>query len=70
MIYLHENKNKVDKKNSIESLRDLGQKWKSLNEQEKNIYIKKSENDKQRYNNELMDYLKNKDKIKKRQKME
>ena len=70
MIYLHENKNKVDKKNSIESLRDLGQKWKSLNEQEKDIYIKKSENDKQRYNNELMDYLKNKDKIKKRQKME
>ena len=70
MIYLHENKNKVDKKNSIESLRDLGQKWKSLNEQEKDIYIKKSENDKQRYNNELMDYLKNKDKIKKRQKKE
>ena len=69
MIYLHENKNKVDKKNCIESLKDLGQKWKKLNKQEKDIYIKKSENDKQRYKKDLMDYLKKKDKIDKRKKL-
>ena len=65
MIYLQENKNKVDKKNCIESLKVLGQNWKNLSKIEKDIYIKKSENDKERYNKELMDYLKNKDKINK-----
>ena len=65
MIYLQENKTKVDKKNCIESLKVLGQNWKNLSKIEKDIYIKKSENDKERYNKELMDYLKNKDKINK-----
>ncbi len=65
MIYLQENKSKVDKKNCIESLKVLGQNWKNLSKIEKDIYIKKSENDKERYNKELMDYLKNKDKINK-----
>ena len=65
MIYLQENKSKVDKKNCIESLKVLGQSWKNLSKIEKDIYIKKSENDKERYNKELMDYLKNKDKINK-----
>jgi len=65
MIYLQENKSKVDKKNCIESLKVLGQNWKNLSKIEKDIYIKKSENDKERYNKELMDYLKNKDKISK-----
>ena len=68
MIYLQENKSKVDKKNCIESLKDLGQQWKKLNKQEKDLYIRKSENDKQRYKKDLMDYLKKKDKIDKRKK--
>ena len=63
MIYLHENKNKIDKNNCIVSLRNLGQIWKKLGEKEKNKYIKKSEEDKIRYKNELMEYLKKKDKI-------
>ena len=63
MIYLHENKNKIDKNNCIVSLRNLGQIWKKLGEKEKNKYIKKSEEDKIRYKNELMAYLKKKDKI-------
>ena len=37
MIYLHENKNKIDKNNSITSLRNLGQIWKKLGEKEKKI---------------------------------
>ena len=69
MIYLQENKNKVDKKNCIESLKNLGQNWKKLDQKEKDIYIKKSETDKHRYKKELMDYLKNKDKINKGKKI-
>ena len=65
MIYLHENKNKIDKNNCIVSLRNLGQIWKKLGEKEKNKYIKKSEEDKIRYKNELVDYLKKKDLIEK-----
>ena len=66
MIYLHENKNKIAKDNCIESLKNLGENWKKLNKKEKDIYIKKSEEDKIRYKNELMDYLKKKDTIEKR----
>ena len=61
MIYLHENKNKIDKNNCIKSLKNLGENWKKLNEKERNVYIKKSEEDKIRYKNELIDYLKQKD---------
>ena len=61
MIYLHENKNKIDKKNCITSLKNIGELWKKLNEKERDIYIKKSEEDKKRYKNELMEYLKKKD---------
>ena len=61
MIYLHENKNKIDKNNCIKSLKNLGENWKNLKEKERNVYIKKSEEDKIRYKNELIDYLKKKD---------
>ena len=68
MIYLHENKNKIDKKNCIISLKKIGELWKNLNEKERDIYNKKSEEDKKRYKNELMEYLKKQDskKIKKK----
>ena len=65
MIYLHENKNKIDKNNCIISLKNIGELWKKLNEKERNIYVKKSEEDKKRYKNELVDYLKKKDLIEK-----
>ena len=65
MIYLHENKNKIDKNNCITSLKNIGELWKELNEKERNIYVKKSEEDKIRYKNELVDYLKKKDLIEK-----
>ena len=63
MIYLHENKSKIDKKNCINSLKNIGQNWKNLTKKERAFYIKKEEEDKKRYKNELMEYLKNKDKI-------
>ena len=66
MIYLHENKNKINKDNCIESLRSIGQKWKDLTDKERDLYIKKSEEDKKRYKIELVEYLKNKDIIEKK----
>ena len=42
MIYLHENKNKIDKKNCIMSLKNIGKLWKKLSEDEKQEYVKKS----------------------------
>ena len=65
MIYLHENKNKIDKKNCIMSLKNIGKLWKKLSEDEKNIYLQKSEEDKKRYKDELIEYLKKKDSIEK-----
>ena len=65
MIFLHENKNKIDKNNCIVSLKNIGKLWKTLNEDEKNIYIQKSEEDKKRYKDELVEYLKKKDIIEK-----
>ena len=65
MIYLHENKNKIDKRNCITSLKNIGELWKNLNEKERNMYNKKSEEDKKRYKNELVEYLKKKDLIEK-----
>ena len=65
MIYLHENKNKIDKKNCIMSLKNIGKLWKKLSEDEKNIYLLKSEEDKKRYKDELIEYLKKKDSIEK-----
>ena len=65
MIFLHENKNKIDKNNCIVSLKNIGKLWKKLNEDEKNIYIQKSEEDKKRYKDELVEYLKKKDIIEK-----
>ena len=65
MIYLHENKNKIDKKNCIMSLKNIGKLWKKLSEDEKNIYLRKSEEDKKRYKDELIEYLKKKDSLEK-----
>ena len=62
MIYLHENKNKVDKNNCILSLKKIGESWRNISNVEKDIYIKKAEEDKERYKNELLEYIKNKDK--------
>ena len=63
MIYLHENKNKIDKNDCILSLKKIGEKWKNISNKIKYIYIKKAEEDKERYKNELIEFLKNKNKI-------
>ena len=65
MIYLHENKKNIDKKNCISSLKKIGEIWKNLSEKEKGIYIRKAEDDKERYKKDLFEYFKNKDKNRK-----
>ena len=66
MIYLHENKEKIDKNNCVKSLKNIGEMWKSISNKEKEIYIKKAEDDKERYKKELFEYIKIKDKIQKK----
>ena len=65
MIYLHENKEKIDKNNCVKSLKSIGEMWKNISNKEKEIYIKKAEDDKERYKKELFEYIKKKDKIQK-----
>ena len=60
MIYLHENKNKIDKNNCILSLKKIGEKWKNISDKVKCIYVQKAKDDKERYKIELIQYLKNK----------
>ena len=48
MIYLHENKDKIDKNNCIYSLKNIGVLWKDISNKEKEIYIKKEEENKKR----------------------
>ena len=66
MLYLRENKDKVDKDNCIESLKKIGELWKSIANDEKEEYIQKAKDDEVRYQKELFEFLKNKDKIKKK----
>ena len=58
MIYLHENKEKIDKSNSVTSLKLIGSTWKNMSKNKKQIYIDKSEKDKERYKLELLEYMK------------
>lgn len=58
MIYLHENKKKIDKSNSVPSLKSLGSTWKNMSKYKKQIYMNKSEKDKERYKQELLIYMK------------
>ena len=65
MLYLQDNKDKIDKDNCIESLKKIGELWKSMTMDEKEEYLQKSKKDEERYQEELFEYLKNKDKMKK-----
>ena len=65
MLYLRDNKDRIDKDNCIESLKKIGELWKSMTNDEKEEYIQKSKDDEVRYQKELFEYLKNKDKINK-----
>ena len=65
MLYLRDNKDRIDKDNCIESLKKIGELWKSMTNDEKEEYIQKSKDDEVRYQKELFEYLKNEDKIKK-----
>ena len=65
MLYLRDNKDRIDKDNCIESLKKIGELWKSMTNDEKEEYIQKSKDDEVRYQKELFEYLKKKDKINK-----
>ena len=65
MFFLKENKDKIDKTNCILSLKKIGELWKDMKEDEKEEYLQKAKEDEKRYQDELFEYLKNKDKIKK-----
>ena len=65
MLYLRDNKDKIDKDNCIESLKKIGKIWKDMEKDEKEEYIQKAKDDEVRYQKELFEYLKNKDKFNK-----
>ena len=60
MLYLRDNKDRIDKDNCIESLKKIGELWKSMTNDEKEEYIQKSKDDEVRYQKELFEYLKKK----------
>ena len=68
MIYLHESKDKIDKNNCILSLKKIGEKWRNISNVKKEIYINKANEDKIRYKNELIEYMKKRDKFDKKYK--
>ena len=53
MLFLHENKDKIDKHNSVESLKNIAKIWKEMDYKNKQIYFEKAQEDKKRYKNEL-----------------
>ncbi len=59
MIYLHDNKDKIDKHNSVESLKIIAKTWKEMDYKDKKIYFEKAQEDKERYKNELILKIKN-----------
>ena len=59
MIFLHENKDKIDKHNSVESLKKIAKIWKEMDNKNKNIYFEKAQKDKERYKNELILKIRN-----------
>ena len=54
MLFLHENKDKIDKHNSVESLKNIAKIWKEMDYKNKQIYFEKAQEDKKRYKNEII----------------
>ena len=59
MIFLHENKAKIDKHNSVESLKNIAKIWKEMDNKNKKIYFEKAQKDKERYKKELILKIRN-----------
>ena len=59
MIFLHENKAKIDKHNSVESLKNIAKIWKEMDNKNKKSYFEKAQKDKERYKNELILKIRN-----------
>ena len=60
MIYLHENKGLINKESSstiVKSLKQIGLNWKNISTEEKEIYLKKEREDKERYQLEYSTYM-------------
>jgi hypothetical protein len=60
MLFAKENREKIKKENSDATFgeigRKLGEAWRSIDKKNKDKFIKKSEKDKDRYNQEIVDY--------------
>lgn len=60
MIFSNEQRNKIKTENPDSSFGEIGRKvgeaWKGLNDKQKQVYVKKSEEDKKRYESEMDTY--------------
>jgi hypothetical protein len=67
MIFSNEQRNKIKADNPEASFGEIGRKvgeaWKALNDKQKTVYIKKAEQDKQRYDLEFQTYTENQNKV-------